>query len=281
MDDFVVEIDRIRRQVSPTEWRALVQNVVATHPVLELLHQEPFTRRCFQRPRGYPGDAPLLDLVYRDRPYTVELTRLGAKLHAWTDRHPGCQSVRDRLRVLARAIDRAAERREGARVLSLACGHLREAHLSNAVRRGAISELVALDQDPESLAVVEREHGASNVVASRSSVRRFVASGESLGEFDFAYTAGLFDYLEERDGIAVTAALFRSLRPGGRLLIANFAPQLPEIGYMEAVMDWWLIYRDEAAMAVFADAIPQAAIASRSIVRDAGGNIVYLTIDKA
>jgi SAM-dependent methyltransferase len=118
------------------------------------------------------------------------------------------------------------------------------------------------------------------VVIKQSSVRRFVASGESLGEFDLAYTAGLFDYLEDSDGIAVTAALFRSLRPGGRLLIANFAPQLPEIGYMEAAMDWWLIYRDEAAMSVFADALPQSAIASRSIVRDNGGNIVYLTIDK-
>lgn len=281
MNDFVIELDQIRRGSSRAEWDALIRNVIAPHPILDQLHQEPFARRAFEKPRGYPGDAPLLDLIYRERPYSVELTRLGAALHAWADGQAGCRSVQERPRILAQAIDDTADRRDNARILSLACGHLREAQLSNAVRQGAIGELIALDQDAESLAVVEREQREFNVVVKRASVRRFVTSGTTLGEFDLIYSAGLFDYLNETDAATVTKAMFRSLRSGGRLLIANFAPELCEIAYMEAFMDWRLIYRDEAAMASFCSGLPTESIASRSMARDSGGNVVYMTVEKA
>ena len=38
------------------------------------------------------------------------------------------------------------------------------------------------------------------------------------------------------------------LAPGGRIVLANFAPNHLSIGWMEAVMDWQLIYRDEAEL---------------------------------
>jgi len=38
------------------------------------------------------------------------------------------------------------------------------------------------------------------------------------------------------------------VNPGGLMLIPNFAPQLRARGYMETLMDWTLIYRDEQAM---------------------------------
>lgn len=280
MPDLVHELDRVRRELPAAAWWQLVADVVGPHRILAQLHQEPFARRAFEKPRGYSGDAPLLDLVYRDRPYSVELTRLGAALHAWMDRAPASVSVQERRYILAGEIDAIATRREGARVLSLACGHLREGQLSDAMRRGLVSELVALDQDAESLAVVEREQRDHHVVVKRASVRRFVAGGASLGEFDLAYSAGLYDYLSEADGVAVTAALFRSLRPGGRLLVANFAPELRDIAYMEAIMDWRLIYRNEAELARLAAAIPETSIASLTIFRDSGGNVVYMTIDR-
>jgi extracellular factor (EF) 3-hydroxypalmitic acid methyl ester biosynthesis protein len=281
MNDFVHELDRIRRDASPSQWSQLIDNVVKPHRVLEQLHEEPFTRRAFEKPRGYAGDAPLLDLAYRERPYCVELTRLGAALHAWTDSQPASVSVRERRSLLSAALDAVAEGRDDARVLSLACGHLREAQASDAVRRRAIAELVAIDQDAESLAVVEREQRMFNVRVKRASVKRFVASGLSLGHFDLAYSAGLYDYLDDDDAAAVTEALFRSLRPGGRMIVANFASELRDIAYMEAVMDWRLIYRNEAALASLAAVLPEAAIAALTTTRDSLGNVVYMTVDRA
>jgi extracellular factor (EF) 3-hydroxypalmitic acid methyl ester biosynthesis protein len=274
------ELDRVRLNVGPTEWARLIADVIAPHPIRAQLHEEPFMRRAFEKPRGYAGDAMMMDLAYRDRPYCVTLTRLGAALHAWADGRPALLSVRERRTILAREIDAVAARCAGARVLSIACGHVREAQLSQAVQGRAISEFIALDQDGESLDVVEREQGELNVRVKRASVRRFVLSGDDLGDFDLVYSAGLYDYLDEKDAMAVTGAMFRSLRPGGRMLVANFTPDLRDIGCLEAIMDWHLTYRDEAALTTLAAGIPSERIAALSTTRDRFGNVVYMTIDR-
>lgn len=280
MNALVDALDQVRREVGPTEWTRLIADVIVPHPILAQVHEEPFTRRAFEKPRGYAGDAVLLDLAYRHRPYCVTLTRLGAALHAWIDGRPAAASVVERRTILAAEIDAIAARREAPRVLSIACGHLREAQASDAVQRRAISEFVALDQDAESLEVVDREQREYNVRVERASVRRFVTSGAALGAFDLVYSAGLYDYLNEQDGKAVTEAMFRSLRPGGRLIVANFAPELRDIALLEAFMDWRLIYRDDHAVAALADGIPSECVAARSTKRDGAGNVVYLTIDR-
>jgi len=274
-------LDQLRREVGPTEWTRLMADVIAPHPVCAQLREDPFTRRAFEKPRGYAGDAVMLDFVYCHGQEPGTLTRLGAALRSWGVRRPASQSLLERRRILAGEIDAAAARRQAPRVLSIACGHLREAQVSDAVQRKAISELVALDQDSESLAVVDHEQRDYNVRVHHASVGRFVKSGRELGDFDLVYSAGLYDYLNADIGKAVTQAMFRSLRPGGRLIVANFAPELRDIGYMEAIMEWRLIYRDEATVAALAHGIPSEDIGARSIRRDRGGNVIYMTIDRA
>jgi hypothetical protein len=38
------------------------------------------------------------------------------------------------------------------------------------------------------------------------------------------------------------------LRPGGRVLLGNFHPRNPTRGLMDHVLDWRLVYREEADM---------------------------------
>jgi len=45
--------------------------------------------------------------------------------------------------------------------------------------------------------------------------------------------AGLFDYLLQRLAQRLTRAMFDLLHPGGRMLVTNFVPLIPDIGYME------------------------------------------------
>ncbi len=281
MSEFAGALDTIRRDLSPEEWQAYIADIVVTHPIRPLLYEEPFTRRAYEKPRGYAGDAPMLDLVYADCCPPMRLTPLGAKLYDWAISSAGCASVRARRDILAALIDRIAAERPSARILSVACGHLREAQRSEAVRNGDVAELVGLDQDRESLALIAREQRSHNVTPVHATIRRFLAGGSTFGTFDFVYAAGLYDYLEEPVAQALTAAMFRTLRPGGTLLIGNFAPNLADIGFMEAVMEWMLLYRTESEVARFAARIPAVEIAEQRTFRDEPGNVVYLTLQRA
>ena len=281
MEEFVTGLNVVRNAVTPAEWGAMINDHIAPHPIRQKLHEDPFTRRAYEKPRGYPGDAPLLDLIYGDTPPREPLTPFGERLHRWAGTQPGCSSVKERRRVLASVIDQIAADRPMPRIFSLACGHLREAQVSDAVRRGAIEEFVAADQDAESLSVIEREQRKHRVTPTHLTVRRFLMSPTSLGSFDLVYAAGLYDYLDERVAAALTKAMFSALRAGGTLLVANFAPELRDIGYMEAIMDWNLIYRTEIEVARFVSEIPQDAIAETTITRDSGQNVIYLSLRKA
>ena len=189
-------------------------------------------------------------------------------------------SLRARRDLLSQMIDQASERTARARILSLACGHLREAQRSHAVRRGDIEQFIALDQDQLSLAVVEREQGRQGVVTVCDTVLSVLSGERVFRDFDFVYAAGLFDYLPDAMATRLTTRMFEMLRPGGNLLLANFVPGSQGRGYTEAFMDWWLIHRDEADLHSLATEIPKADIARLRSFQDELGNIAYLELEK-
>jgi hypothetical protein len=70
------------------------------------------------------------------------------------------------------------------------------------------------------------------------------------------------------------------LGSGGRLLIPNFTPSLRDIGYLEAFMDWWLLYRDDDDMNRLLGGIPERDIAESRLFRDRHGNITVLEVTR-
>ncbi len=282
MNSLALGLQELRNGLSPTSWEQFIQAQVLPHPVTRLIHQSPFTGRAFSKPRGYPGDAVILDFIYGQLPVTQEEYGIGADLyHHWEYETPSCRSVRARRDLLAARVDELAEQMKSPRILSIACGHLREAQLARAVKEGRVGEYVGLDQDEDSLAVVHAEQQTHAVKAVKGSVRSLLTGKHDFSDFDLVYSAGLYDYLAEPVAIRLTQTLFQFLRAGGKLLIANFAPELRDIGYLEAFMDWRLIYRSEAEVESFASTIPPSEISEMKCFREKNGNIVFLEIARA
>src|SRR5262249_27223071 len=144
-----------------------------------------------------------------------------------------------------------------------------------------ISEFVAMDQDEASLAVVARDYTRLGIRAVPGSVRHILSGKANPGQFDFVYAAGLFDYLNEPVARALTSRLFEMTRPGGRLLIPNFRAGARDTGYMEAFMDWHLIYRTHADMHGLAAALPADQVADCEVFDDADDTITFLIVSKA
>lgn len=250
----------IRRHSSTEDWKQFVTQY-RQHSVSQFFLQEPLSRRAFEKPRGYAGDPITMDLIYdfdkvqplyEDRPSEIsellyyEVNRIGHATHA----------VRERRRILSRKINQTSERMADPSILSIACGHLREALDSFAIKNQRIGKFVAIDHDKEALSVtaeIIKDFGETIL----GSVIDIIRDKLPLSRFDYIYTAGVYDYLSNRIAQKLTSKLFHLLNPGGRLLIGNYLPNNPTIGYMEAVMDWWLVYRNKEQMQELVEQIPQ------------------------
>lgn len=281
VDELLDELFDERAASRPEAWRQFCRSFANDYPdIWALLQRDPYTRHSAAQPRGYAGDAELIDYAYFQQP-APDVCAVGRALFNCTTNAPASRAVRERRDYLARKIDAIAAQRSGTRVLSMACGHLREAQLSEALRQGAIAEIVAMDQDERSLAEVSRSCAGLPVTAMPGSVQQWIRNRFALTGFDLAYASGLYDYLNQPLGAAFTEKLFNTLRPGGQLVIPNFLPDISSVGYMECCMNWWLIYRDEQDMLKLLERIPKAQIARTTIDYESNRNIVFMLVEKA
>jgi extracellular factor (EF) 3-hydroxypalmitic acid methyl ester biosynthesis protein len=273
--------DLNNRREDPQDWAAYAESC-RKHPLCGVLHQDPFTYRAFAKPRGYAGDAVMMDYIYGlgEAPQVAkEATPLGRAIFRHLGTRQSAKAVRYRRQLLAKLIDRVAAQ-GGSSVLAIAAGHLREVELSEAVQSGKIGEFVALDQDEASLSVVHRDYARLGVRTVPGSVRQILAGKANLGQYDFVYAAGLFDYLSAPVAAAFANRMLEMTRPGGMVLIPNFLTRIADRGYMESFMDWHLIYRDHSDMRALATALPTGQVSDYQISDDPENAITYLLVSK-
>ena len=151
---------------------------------------------------------------------------------------------------------------------------------------------MALDSDPFSLQEVQRCFGRCGVKAVAASVRQLLGRRLGLGEFDFIYSTGLYDYLQQPVAKRLTERMFDMLRPGGELFVANFLTGITGRGIMESFMDWFLTYRSHPDMLDLVVGLPPPAVDNIHLyvgnppeVRDTADDemeavIVYLSVKK-
>ena len=279
-------LQSLKGDVSYGDWQDVVLPTARMHPLADYVTECPLTRHSLTRPRGYPGDAGLLDLIYRhaaSQPVVDASSASGRDVFKFTNNVSVCEAVRQRKRILAERIDQIAAVRPGAEMLSVACGHLREAEISKALRGGQISRFVASDQDYNSLEVVQgyQVHISPAIEIEKLSVRDFISERHELKKFDFVYAAGLYDYLDDRIAMRLTRKLFNLLKPGGKLLVANFLTGCIEVPYMEVFMNWHLIYRSEEEIKAFAGEISELDLGGKIYYQDAQNCIGYMELQRA
>lgn len=250
------------------------------HPIAKLLLQEPVTRWSFQKPRGYSGDAELIDYMYRVKSCGANDSYLGKELNSYITVTSAVSSVRWRSNHIAESI-RNFQQNAGRKisVLSVASGHLRElAYIQNADSK--ISRFLCIDQDTQSNKLVRstyNQHAFLEVIDE--SIVYLLKNRLEGQQFDFIYSAGLFDYLDDKVASKMIERLYSILRPGGTLIIPNFLKGITEKAYMDTFMKWNLIYRDEEDMKRLSKGL-QLDSAQQSLYQDDMKNVIYLKITK-
>ena len=267
------ELDRLYDAYDASEQTAEFKRQCREHDVFRLFQLDPYTHRSTSKPRGYAGDAVMLDYVYSQQ-CPPQVDPIGADVFAGTTGLSTGQSVRHRRDLIAARIIRRWQEDPARTFASIACGHLREAQAAFSRIRAPFARFTAMDQDSASLEVVSREQSASGVVVHEASVEKLIRGGYRLDPHDLIYSLGLFDYLSDRLARSLTRRLFQSIHPGGELVIANFAPDTFGRGYLAGFMDWDLRLRDEEDMRRLAKGLSARVF----LERDPEGNIVFLTL---
>lgn len=262
------------------------------HP---LLLCSPFTHRTFTKPLGYAGDYEMVNMMLRD-PY--EGSTLFAKmLNLFFLKTEPVQAHRNRIDYLVKTLREEAVRviGEGRRmkVLNLGCGPAQE--VQRLVRNEEVSDQCdfdLLDFNKETLdytggvlnELKEKTGRGINIKLIERSVHQLLKQATKgdvdmdWESYDVVYCAGLFDYLSQKVCKRLVGLFTKLLRPGGLVIATNVASTNPRIGWMEYVVEWNLVYRNDWEML---DLIPlDGTILQNDLKRDATGVNLFLEIRK-
>ncbi|MFP4423758.1 MAG: hypothetical protein ACLFP2_00850 [Candidatus Woesearchaeota archaeon] len=284
----------------------------------EVLQEGHFYWRIINKPRGYAGDAEMMNLIYRDS--FEGSTPFGKLIHKHATEKITCEAVRNRRRLLR---DLLLET-EGD-VLNLAAGPAAEIHdVLNLNGYEKNYNFLALDHDIKTLKNAKALNHKNNLKYSLGNAFQILKGDMRIAEprgvlvdycnpktdfkgiqkllapikyktkrlapesYDFVYTAGLYDYIQtypnnkNKGTVALTRNLFELVKPGGSLVIGNFSYNNPdEISFsMEYLQDWVLIYRNEEEIRYFASSIDEEKIANIDVLAEPTNINYFLKIEK-
>jgi extracellular factor (EF) 3-hydroxypalmitic acid methyl ester biosynthesis protein len=261
------------------------------HP---LILAAPFVYRTLQKPLGYAGDYEMVNMMVRD-PY--EGATLFAKVfNVCALSRPPIVAHRNRLLYLTDKLlqetARNLSRGRPLRVMNVGCGPAQE--IQAFLRDHPCSdqaEFTLIDFDAETLDHVgrvltdcKRRYGRSTrVQLLKRSVQKMLkqaakaAVGEAREQYDFAYCAGLFDYLPDSICRSLIGYFYDLLAPGGLLLVTNVDTHSSR-NEMEYFLEWHLIYRGTQAMLALVP--PQVQAGDLSVIREPTGVNIFLEIRK-
>lgn len=247
------------------------------HKLFELCQEDPYTARAYRKPRGYAGDAVMLDYVYSGCA-PEDTSEIGRQIFQATTRVPMGLSVLYRRALLRSYIDDVIARKPACRILAVASGHCREIEGSLLFEDVSDCEFFALDQDHAAGATVASQYAHRRLRVITEPIKALMSGRLDLGEFDLIYSAGLYDYLPDPIAERLTRRLFGMLKPGGQLLAANFLRSCYGRGYLEAFMDWQLVYRTAEELW---NLFPAESRQGVRLSIDPHGNVAYAVVTRA
>ncbi len=215
-----------------------------------------FAQRAYFKPKGYAGDFLMMEAIYANRPEGDG--DLGILIDKYCLDTPPARAVRERRRLLGELLKKEAtgrleaETRNKIKIMNLACGSNRELFdfLANFHATDKV-EAICIDADKDALTYTAEnvdvfKHEAKIMLMQENVIKWSL--GRSKHDFeqqDIIYSAGLTDYLDDRLFIALVKRAREYLRPGGVLVLSNFSVHNPNKAWMDHILQWKLIHRDE------------------------------------
>jgi len=202
-----------------------------------IMHQ-----RTRTKPLGYAGDFLLIDWIYTqktsDSPHGKFFDSLFHSFEA-------AQSVRNRKEFfIKKCIEITKTTAEPFTVLDIGCGSCRDVHEAfEAVSSWDNLYFHCVDQEKEAIKYARelfRDKPYNSHIFLEQANVFFIKKDKT---YPLVWSAGLFDYLDDRTIRVLLKKLWRIVSPGGQIIFGNFSPKNPTRKGMELVGKWFLIHR--------------------------------------
>ncbi|WP_031527401.1 class I SAM-dependent methyltransferase [Dyadobacter crusticola] len=193
----------------------------------------------YRKPLGYAGDYALIDMIYTYASFNHPAYE---KWDRYFHYHAATSAVRNRKTFFKEKLHaKLKNRKSPLNLLNVASGPARDLfELYQSIDPAMLkTTCVDIDSDAISFAGDLCQPFADQVQFCKKNILRF--SGNE--KYDVIWSAGLFDYFEDRVFIMAIKRLLTFLKPGGEMLIGNFSENNPSRGYMEIFGEWFLIHR--------------------------------------
>lgn len=190
------------------------------------------------KPHGYAGDFELIDRIYRQRiSRDTHLAQWDRYFHA----QPATQAVRNRKEYFRELLAGISGNAIGkvSTVLNVGSGPGRD------VRDAFDSGIHGIEVDCVDLDQKAIEYASTLVEPYTSIVRFFRCNALKFKpdrQYDLVWSAGLFDYLDDRGFKFLLGRLLKMVKVGGKVVIGNFSKNNPTRDFME-FGHWFLHHR--------------------------------------
>lgn len=232
------------------------------HP---LIMTSPFVHRTYHKPLGYAGDYEMVNMLL-NAPYKGP--SIYAKLINKAFMFEGMgKAHRNRIDILEEKISDVARRSEQenrkAKILNIGCGPAAEVQrflkteglaeriefilldFNDQTLEFTKSQLSQIKQEYNRETSIEYVHQSVHTLLKQYTAKKRLFEDE---QFDMVYCAGLFDYLSDKICTRLIDLCYRWTKADGSVLLTNVHPVNPGINVMEYMLEWHLVYRDEAQM---------------------------------
>ena len=211
----------------------------------------------YQKPLGYPGDYAVQNYIldYHKGQYLGKTT-YQKLINYYTCNIPIAKSNVKRKDFLKTKISDTLDSKNRVRILSVASGPLRE--LIELVREGKIDrplQFTCVDFEERTLQYVKSEMNGIESEKKRlleinyirqniSGLIRDKTFSKEVGGQDLVYSAGLFDYLNDRLATKFVQILYSLVDKNGTLIICNASSKNSSVrSYYELLGDWVFYHR--------------------------------------
>ena len=190
-----------------------------------------------QKPFGYAGDFSIIDRIY-----THDNSAEYPKWDDYSLSSSAAQAVRNRKKYFKDSVSRKLQ--AGFRLLNVASGPARDLYELYQENRGLDLLTTCVEMDKQA---IEHAKGLNSAYLDKIEfINKNIFRFDTEDQFDLIWSAGLFDYFDDKAFVLLIKRFANWLKPGGEIIIGNFNENNnPNRVYMELFGDWRLNHRTE------------------------------------